>query len=182
MPQKGKYNENITSSLGGGNILIDILRKFEIIEFIDQKLGPRNSPRSEYTYGEGMASLLISQFKGDKRIEDLYGCQDDLLNHPRFGKGMSPDTLLYMCKQLATAILSFENKSAQDENVNKRKPYLDHQINVHHKFNELFLDLAIKLQLLNTKNKYTLDFDTTEILSKIIDCRRTYKSKGKKRY
>lgn len=179
MPKKNKYIENVTSSNGGGNILIDIIRKFGIMEFIDEKLGSR-APRAEYTYAQGMISLLLAQLKGHKRIEDLYHCREDLINHPRFQKGMSPDTLLYMCKELATENELFEIIRKEDINDKRKKKYKNHEVNVLTFFNELMLDTAIKLDLLNKFDKYVLDFDATEITTKIKDGRRSYKKTGKK--
>lgn len=176
-------NDSGPNSFGGGDAIIDILRKEGIIESIDEKLGPR-SARAEYTYAEGIISLLISKCRGHKRIEDFYLAQNDLINHPRFQKGMSPDTFLYMCKEQALPNKYYPNISANSKakTDKRKKPYIDHEVNVLGKYNELLVDTSLKLKLLNQEDNFTLDLDTTELRNKIQGSRRFFSGKGKKAY
>lgn len=181
MSQSKIYNDNFINSFGGGDAIIDILHQHGIMQFFDEKLGPR-SPRAEYTYAEGIISSFISKCRGHKRTEDFYLTQDDLKRHPRFEKGMSPDTFLYLCKEQSLQSRYFPNPSAEKNTDKRRKPYLDHEVNIIDIYNELLIDTSLKLKLINPEVEHILDFDTTELQTKIKGSRRHFKLNGKTAY
>ncbi|MDQ3192715.1 MAG: transposase [Bacteroidota bacterium] len=177
-------DKNKGNSFGGGDIIIDVLKKYGLIEFINSKLGKR-SPRAEYDYSEVLITLFISQCRGAKRIENIYDSLDALLCHPRFQKGMSPDTFLYACKELSEPNQYYKKKTISDKLAKKaetQKCYKSHEVNSSEKFNEMLIDGALLVGVLNKEQKYTLDYDTTEIINKIKHSRRFYKGNGKKAY
>lgn len=184
MSKKHTYDKYSSNSFGGGDMLIEVFNKRGIIEYIDAWLGDR-SPRAEYTYGEGIITWLISKCRGAKRVEDIYDAQYDLLQHPKFGKGMSPDTFLYMLKELECETIRQKKTNISEklaERIKKGKAFDYHEINVNDNFNELLIDIAIKLGLLEKGKKYILDYDTTEVKTKIKGARKFFNGGGKTAY
>lgn len=179
------YHKGNENPLGGGDFLIDIWSKAGLNELITSHLG-RRSPRAEYTYAEGILSLFISQMRGNRRIESLYEARPHLKAHPRFNSGMSPDTALYMFKELAVPKkqVPIEHKFKKDQRRSRKKPYHNHEVIISNDGNELLIAGAIALQHIDPKNEvgYILDFDATELTTKIADARRTYKHNGKRGY
>lgn len=180
-----KYiHNNEANSYGGGDIIIDVLRKRGIPEFINSYLGERH-PRAEYSYSEGIFHYFIAQCRGAKRIENMYDCRDDLKNHPNFGKGMSPDTYLYMCKELARPNKYYKKENISEKlakKIEKGKAFDSHEVNTIEKYNEWLVDTLILLGFLKVGGRYILDYDTTDIETKHKHSRRYYKGNGKKAY
>ena len=186
MPQKYMNTYEIGNSFGGGDVLIDIIREQGIFEFLDSYMGVRH-PRAEYTYAEGVLHLFITQCreKIKNRVEHFHESKDAMKRHPRFLKGMSPDTFLYMCKELARPNIYFEMgklSAKQIEKIKNGTGFPDHEVNVIERYNEMLVDSAVKFGLLKRGEPYILDFDTTEIENKIRSSRIYYKGKGRKAY
>ncbi len=102
MPNKRISNNKIEANpFGGGDILIDMLLKNGVDDFINSHLGQR-APRAEYTYAEGIITWFISKLCGARGTENIYYYHNAFRNHPRFQKAISPDTFLYMCSKKFT--------------------------------------------------------------------------------
>ena len=184
MPQKFVHTSIDINSLGGSDILIDVLNKRGIINYINSKLGKR-SPRAEYSYGDAILTWFIAQCRGARRCEEVYNAQIDLKQHPRFKKGMSPDALLYIFKQLAVSNVYYPKTNISEKlkhQIELGKGFDTHETNTNPLFNELLIDVAIKLGRLEKGIEYILDFDTTDIENKISHSRKWYKGMGRRAY
>lgn len=184
MPRKFIQTNNDSNTFGGGDIVIDVLKKRGIFEFIDSYLGKR-SPRAEYSNSDAIITWFISQCRGARRFENIYDSQADLKKHPSFKKGMSPDTLSYICKKLAVPneyYLKANISEKLSEKIKAGKAFDSHEVNSIVWFNKLLIDVALKLGRLKKGELYILDFDTTDIENKIAHSRKYYKGKGKRAY
>lgn len=153
MAHKYLYNGDFINSLGGSDVIADILLKRGLLKFINRKLGSRSN-RAEYSYGEGILQWFLAQCCGAKRIENVYNHKERFRKHPRFGKFISPDTLLYMFKELAVEN-TYEKRTSNNE------------FNLNDTLNELLLNSALRLELIQPGIPYILDYDTTIIATKI---------------
>lgn len=178
MPQIYSHNNEFINAIGGSDVIIDVLLKRGMLGFIDKHLGAR-SARAEYTYGEAFLLWFTSVCRGAKRMENIYTHKESFLRHPRFNKFMSPDTFSYMIKELATDNVYQEKKYQKNESRNSEPM---HEINRNEALNNLLLSMALKLGLLKRGVKYTLDYDTTILETKIKDSRAHYKKNGKTGY
>ncbi len=184
MPQKYTSSKIDSNSLGGGDAIIDVLKKRDIANYINSYTGER-SARAEYSYGEGIITWLIAQCSAAKRFENVYDSREYLGRHPRFNKGMSPDTLLYMFKELAVPNQYYPKETISEElqlKIAAGKAFDSHEVNSIGWFNELLIDMALKLGRLRKNELYILDYDVTEIQHKIAGGRKWYKGNGKKAY
>jgi len=183
VPQNYICNSNEYNILGGGDVLIDIWLKQNIGELITSHLGER-SPRAEYSFADAFLSLFISRCRDNNRIEHFKEAGESLKNHRRFKTAMSPDSYLYMSKELALPKQLIRIDTEVDTNAQRsnKERYQDHEIVVIDKLNELMVDAAIKFKLFDFENEYIMDFDTTEIKTKIKDARRYYDGNGKRAY
>lgn len=185
MAQYYKLGKHIPNTSGGGDIIIDIWNKHGINDLISSHLGVR-SPRAEFTYEQGILSLLISRLRNYRRIEKFKKIKHLIENHQRFKikRGMSPDSFIYMNKELALpkTIVDIKEVEITGQKARRGKRYANHEIITINKFNNLLIDTALKLELLNQETEYVLDYDTTHIETKIADARRYYDGNGKRAY
>ncbi len=183
MPQKYIPTNDKANSFGAGDIIVDVFQKRDILNYIDSYLGKR-SPRAEYSYAEGILTWFIAQCRKGTRFENIYDLQEYLKRHPRFGKGMSPDTLLYMCKELAIPNQYYEKEKSEElaKKIKAGKAFDSHEVNAIGWFNDFLIDIALKLGRLTKGEKYILDYDTTHIQTKIAGARKWYDGKGTKAY
>lgn len=178
MGQLYSCKNDFINALGGSDVLVDVILKRGILKLIDKHLGIRG-PRAEYTYGEGILLWFISMCRGAKRMENVYQHKESFTRHPRFKKFISPDTLLYMFKELAVKN-DYYKKLGKGETRNRRvgeichvkNPRKDeirelHETNWNKRLNEMLVDSALKLGLLKKNVGYVLDYDTTIINNKI---------------
>lgn len=179
MSQVYKNNNDVVNSIGGGDVLMDVIKKEGFIGFITKILGKR-SPRAEYSYAEAIIMWFVAVCSGAKRFENLYHHKETFKRHPRFNKFISPDTLSYMCKELSVKNIYVE-KSVQGKTV-KTKRNISHEINNNQNLNRLLIRSALKLGLLKRGFKYILDFDTTTIVTKIRGGRTHFNSEGRRGY
>jgi hypothetical protein len=182
MPSKNTYKD--INSRGGSDILIDVLQDRGMIKFLDDFLGPRNA-RAEYTYGEAILTLFASQCNGASRTEDIYLLRKFFKRHPKLKKGMSPDTLLKIYKELVVPNEYHKKENVSDklaEKIKKGKAFDSHEVNANEITNELAVDVALKLGLISRGSTYDIDFDTTHITTKIKHGRKYYDGHGKKAY
>lgn len=152
-----------------------------IVPHINSYLGER-SARAEYSYGEGILTWFISQCNLGTRFEDVYDSQQTLKQH--LGKAMSPDTLLYICKELALPNEYFPKNERKDltAKILAGKAFEFNEVNSIGWFNELLVDTALKLGRLRKNEPYILDYDTTDLQNKIAGSRKWYGGNGKKAY
>lgn len=192
MPYAYRYKKEFINALGGGDVLIDVLLKKGLDSHIDKMLGKR-SARAEYKYSDGVLMWFIALCSGSKRMENVYNHKERFTKHPRFNKFISPDSLLYMFKELAVdndywhkkghTKVSEESLKLTKEELAKVKSVDElHEINWNPKLNNLLVESALKLKLLQKGVKYTLDWDTTLIETKIRDSRIHYKKNGNTGY
>jgi hypothetical protein len=173
---KKEFQYILSNSHGGGDIILEILSKYKIPQFIDEKYGKR-APRAEYSYSDIIIGWLLTQCLEGKRIEDLKYKAKLLRKYPKFKKVFSPDTFLYACKEL-----SCENrKLRKDTLVDKENPEADinfHWINSNERLNEAHIDFLIKYGILNTQEEYLLDYDTTTLENYKKESNRWYDGNG----
>ena|GEM_PF-3206818 len=184
MPQKYTSDNKDKNPFGGGDILIDVLQKRGMVKFFDNYLDKRNA-RAEYTYGEAILTLFTSQCSGGKRTEDVYDTRRFLKRHPKLKKGMSPDTLLYVYKELSVRSTEPIKENISEklaEKIKKGKAFSSHLVNVNDTQNELLVLTALKLGRLKVGVPYILDYDTTTLENKIGHSRKYYNGMGKRAY
>ncbi len=183
MLQNYTYNNKIPNSHSGGDFLIDVWARHDISDIVTSHLGMR-SPRAEYSYAEGLLSLLISQCNQNNRVENFDDIEKSQRVHRRRGTALSPDTFLYMSKQLALPkkLIKIDTQPNTNKRRSKKARYVNHEVVVIDKFNELFVETALRLRLLDCETEYVLDFDSTDLETKIRDARRYFKGNGKRAY
>jgi hypothetical protein len=184
MTQNYRVCKVASNSFGGGDVIIDVLKKHGVSEFLDSYLGQRH-PRAQYTYAEAVIHWFVTQCRNHNRIENMYKSQKEVKKHPRFNKGMSPDTFLYSLKELARPNIYMKKNDPSIKQLEKEKKgerYEYHEVNIIERYNEMLVDIAIKLGLLKKGVKYILDYDTTELETKIKGGRKYYKGNGRKAY
>lgn len=180
--QAYSYNQEFINAAGGSDVLIDVLQKKGMVGFINKHLGSR-SARAEYSYGEGFLMWFVAVCRGAKRLENIYTHKESFLRHPRFNKFMSPDTFSYMCKELSVDNQYYKKKPKQAKD-GVTELYVDeyNEANWNDKMAHLLVDTTLKLGLLKKNVKYTLDYDTTVIETKIRGSRKHYKGNGRTGY
>lgn len=184
MSQKYASDNKDSNPLGGSDILIDVFHKRGMVKFFDEHLDQRNA-RAEYSYGESILTLYTSLCSSGKRTEDVYNLRRFLRRHPKFRKGMSPDTLLYVYKEMSVKSTTPAKENISEKlakKIQKGKASPTHLVNVNETQNELLIDTAIKLGRLKVGVPYILDYDTTDIKNKIKHSRKYYAGKGKRAY
>lgn len=163
------------NDMGGIDLIISHLSRIRIWDKLKDKLGVRH-PRAEYSYEDVIQTWIMNVLCGSKRLEHCYFNREKLLAHPKFKKGMSPDTVSRVFRKLAV-----ENKYYELKDYKHRAKFAseekmpNHELNNNEKLNELILDTAIELGLLKKHSSYELDIDATLVNSKISDSRYHFK-------
>ena len=161
MPIKVLYSNRKINPFGGICFVIQALKKKGIGKLIDNYLGTRIE-QAKYSYSDIILSWCYANLCGAERLEDTSFLNQYFKHIPRLNFP-SPDSIGRVFKSLAT-------KSDKIKNAN-----VLHEFNSHEKLNELLLDTAIHLGLLDKSKKYTLDYDNTIIETEKYDSKYTYK-------
>lgn len=140
---------------GGLFFVINDLKNKGLAKLIDTHLGKRVK-QAKYSYSDIILNWSYCNLCGAERLEDIEKLRDSL------------DMKLPSHDALGTVMKSFATKT---ETITKEK---DHQFNIHKPLNNLMVDTALKLNLLNKKERYTLDYDNTIIEAKKYDSTKTY--------
>jgi hypothetical protein len=146
---------------GGILFCMDEIRKMEIPAMIDSHLGKR-AKQAKYSYSDTLLSWIFSTMCGSERLEDTKQLQEHFKDIP-CSKLPSPDRLAGIFKQLATNTTKFKSKTS------------DHEFNVNMPMNQLLVDIALKLRLLNPEDEYVMDYDNVIIPCEKYDAKYSYK-------
>jgi len=165
MPTKVVYSTRNVNPFGCVNFVIDALQKKGIAKLIDSKLGTRVN-QSHYSFSDVIIAWALANICGAERLEDTNFLKYFFKSIPRL-KFSSPDTISRVFQSLSQKSQLIVNGE------------FTHEINLHDKLNNLLVQMSLKLGLLNTAQKYTLDLDHTVIPTKKYDSKNTYlKTRG----
>ena len=153
MITKITYSNKKTTPFGGLFFVINDLKKQGLSKLIDSQLGKRVK-QAKYSYSDIILNWTYCNLCGAERLEDIEKLRDSL------------DMKLPSHDSLGNVFKSFSTKLTL---LN------DHQFSIHKPLNRLMIKTALKLELLNTKKSYTLDYDNTIIEHHKYDKRLTYK-------
>lgn len=153
MITKITYSNKKTTPFGGLFFVINDLKKQGLSKLIDSQLGKRVK-QARYSYSDIILNWTYCNLCGAERLEDIEKLRDSL------------DMKLPSHDSLGNVFKSFSTKLTL---LN------DHQFSIHKPLNRLMIKTALKLELLNTKKSYTLDYDNTIIEHHKYDKRLTYK-------
>ena len=132
----------------GVSFCIDVIEEAGIPTLLTKTLGARGR-RSKYQYSDAILSIIYGIVCGATRLSDLKGLKKKLddpnLNIP------SPDII----SDIVRLELSEENEIITSDSDNS------YGFNMNKKLNGLMLDTALHLDLLDTEESYTLDYDNT---------------------
>lgn len=177
----GKKGSNIDylNNTGGMDLLVSLFSKLDIWKSIDKTFGKRHG-RAVYSYSDAIKTSVLNTIVGSRRLEHMHEHRHKLLKHPAFKKGMSPDTVSRLFKHLAVDNIYYDMSSTNKRNQLISDPSkLDkktmNEININMPLNNLMLDTAISLGLLQKDKSYELDIDATIINTRVSDCRFHYK-------
>lgn len=148
-------------SFGGINFLDSDYQKFGFEPLISKYLG-RRSRLAVYSYSDIIKNLFYLHASGGDILDDINGLRQQLEYHPELAI-CSPDTVEYASQELRQPNQLISSKEAT------------HTLNKHDGFNRLLPALCKKGRLLNTKEKYTLDYDGHIIENTKRDNAKTYK-------
>lgn len=155
-------NEKITP-FGGFNFCYQLLNDSGISELIDTHLGSRVKNMG-FDYSEIFMNHLAIFLNGGDCAEDINEHLRDHLKEVRGLSVCSADTILRGIKELATPIEEITSSSG-----------ITHEFNINMGMNQLLLKSLKKTRQLNTKQRYTLDYDNQVIATGKYDAQRTYK-------
>lgn len=185
MPKEVPHN--YINNHGGLDILTSHFATLNIWQKMDGWLGARNA-RAEYSYSDAIQTWVFNMIAGSRRLEHSYDNKDSLAAHPKFGKGMSPDTISRTLKNLAVENEYYtktkgdsrkkENSNRLISNPTKAMMINGNEVNDNKKLNELVFDTALVLGLFKEGEAYELDIDATIIPTKVSDSRVHYKCTG----
>ena len=147
---------------GGLFFVINDLKKQGLSKLIDSHLGKRVK-QAKYSYSDIILNWAYCNLCGAERLEDIEKLRDSL------------DMQLPSHDALGTVMKSFSTDTENIQNKSKRPGSITHQFNIHKPLNRLMVSTALSLGLLNTKKKYTLDYDNTIIEHQKYDKTTTYK-------
>lgn len=138
---------------GGLFFVINELKNKGLAKLIDSHLGKRVK-QAKYSYSDIILNWSYCNLCGAERLEDIEKLRDSL------------DMKLPSHDALGTVMKSFSTKlDIQNKN----------EFSIHKPLNDLMISTALKLGLLNKKERYTLDYDNTIIEHDKYDKRLTYK-------
>ncbi len=157
--------------MGGINFVILELKKMRVPGFIDKYFGERVK-QAKYSYSDIILGWVMVNFCGGERLEDAESFKNDYESIP--GKALpSPDSFARAFKGLTTKTTTL---------IGNLKLGVKHEINVNMPLNNLLIDMAVHLGVVNTKTKYTLDYDHTIISTCKKDANPTYTGIKKRGY
>ncbi len=144
---------------GGINFIIKEMNDKGISSMINNNLGKRIK-QSKYQYSDVLGSWILNCICGAKRIEDV---------QKKYFRGI-PNINQPSSDRVAQIFRSLACKSKLAISDSK----IIHPINFNLKLNNLLIDSALKLKLLEKKSGYLLDYDNTVIINKKFDSKKTY--------
>ncbi len=140
---------------GGLFFVINDLRKRGLSKMIDLCLG-RRVTQAKYSYSDIVLNWIYCNLCGAERLHDVELLRDE----------MSDDMILPSSDRIGRIFRSMSLESTVKG---------IYETNIHEPLNGLMVSIALKLGLLNRKERYTLDYDNTIIEHKKYDRKRTYK-------
>lgn len=138
------------------------MRRKGICRLFDAHLGTRVK-QAKYKYSDVALSWIFSILCGSQRLEDTKKLSVHLNNIPDT-KHPSPDRIAAIFKSFATPSTTYITSA----NIN-------HELNIHLPLNNLLLDTALKLGMIEKDHNNILDYDNLIIPCEKYDSRRTYK-------
>ncbi|MGH2642882.1 MAG: IS1380 family transposase [Chitinophagaceae bacterium] len=133
-------------SFGGINFMESDFKDFGFESLITAHLGSR-SPVAFYSYSDIVKNIFYMHSIGGEVLDDINTLREQMKDHPDLTV-CSADTIEYGSQEL---------KRPNQEILTDKG--ITHTINVHDGFNRLLPALCKEGKLLNTKKKYTLDYD-----------------------
>lgn len=121
-------------------------RKLRLSSLITEYLGHR-SPNALYSYADIIKTIFYLHSIGGDVLDDVSTLQAQLCDHPQL-RICSADTVEYVCQEL---------RQPNQELVTEKG--ICHTINEHEGFNRLLVALSKHGGLLQTGEKYTMDYD-----------------------
>jgi hypothetical protein len=150
-------------AFGGINFVMSRLKRMGVDALLDEELGKRPK-QAKYSFADTFLAWMYCNLCGAKRMEDVY--TENLhatFKQIPFTKLCSPDQLARIFKKFATPT---QTKQGTDTT---------HEINLNPLLNHTLLKFCKALGLLDTEQKYLLDFDGTLVPAEKYDSRFTYK-------
>lgn len=166
MISKVLYSNKKVNPFSGILFAIETIRKRKIRQIIDKAIGIR-AKQAKYSYGDIILGWVFCNLCGAERLEDINKLNYYFKNVPDL-KLPSPDSV-------GLVFRSFAKKTMELNISGWRHKTINHQFSIHMSLNNLLLKIIMKLKLLNTRTKYTLDYDNVILTHKKWDTRLTYK-------
>jgi hypothetical protein len=146
---------------GGIHFVIQQCKRQGIDSFINEHLGNRGK-KADYSYADGLLAVAYSHLCGASCLEDI----NTLGEHIGYYPGLqlpSADTAGRIMNELKV-----NNTTINNEDV-------IHEFNYNEKLNDLLQKFCLKTNLINTADKYTLDYDNVIFENEKYDAAKTYK-------
>lgn len=179
-----KQNESEINALGGIDVLANQLNDLKVWKKFTEYFGNRH-PRAEYSIVDVYKTWIINVICGNRRLQHAEVFRDYFIANPKFKKGISPDTISRVFRSLAVENTYYAQSTKQNvpiglkpgqfvfDPTEEEKPMLN-EVNINPNFNNLILDIALELGLLEKGKAYDLDLDATIINTKVSDGRPNY--------
>jgi hypothetical protein len=156
---KSKKNIN---PFGGIYFINDTLSVRKVDKIIDRELGSR-AINAEYSYSDGLKTLLFSQLCGGSCIEDINAIREKFNTSGKI-KLCSPDTISVMSDELADTTWVYTTKRG-----------IEHEINSNIKLNRLLSAVVKHTRLIKPGADNVMDYDNVVLPNEKKDSKRTYK-------
>ncbi|MES2591293.1 MAG: IS1380 family transposase [Bacteroidota bacterium] len=140
---------------------MDEIRNLGIADIIDSHLG-RRVKQAKYSYSDTLLAWVYSTLCNSERLEDTKQLQKYFKEIPST-KLPSPDIIAGLFKKLATPSVKYTAKLA------------DHEFNINLPMNNLMVDIALKLNMIDFSKSHVLDYDNVIIPCEKYDSRYSYK-------
>jgi hypothetical protein len=146
---------------GGIHFVIKQFKQQGIDSFINEHIGKRGK-KVDYSYADGLLTVAYSHLCGASCLEDINTLDEHIGYYPGL-QLPSADTVARIMNEL-----KMDNTTISNEGV-------VHEFNYNEKLNDLLQRLCLKTGLLNTTEKYTLDYDNVIFENEKYDAAKTYK-------
>lgn len=147
---------------GGINFVVEALKQKGIAKLIDHKLGKR-SDKAQYKYSDIILANTYTTFCGGDYLEDIHKIKELCGEIPNI-KLPSSDRVGDLLRELK-----------QENEIIISESGIKHEFNYATRHNEMIMDIIMRLNLLNTTQYYTIDYDNTIIETEKFDSKKTYK-------
>jgi Transposase DDE domain group 1 len=159
---KIKHSSENISPFSGLNFIFSAIDAKSIPDFINEKIGFRDF-RAKYSYSDIILSLLGNSLTEGEFVSDIRFFKDNF-DDQIFTQIPSHDTIEYASQELKT----------RNELIITDKG-IRHEINRNAVLNSTLPAICVKLGLLNSVEKYVLDYDNVILETEKQDVKKTYK-------